>query len=123
MTKPSYQAFLGFALAGLLSACGGGSGGNDVAEVGSLTLALTDAPVDEVFAVNLQISGVSIKPQSGPAIDYEFSSPVDIDGLGRPFYFLSSRAIKTFYKPTSGRRTRDRLLRRGLNGALEIIVH
>ena len=97
MTKPSYQGFVGFVLAGLLSACGGGSGGSDVPEVGSLTLALTDAPVDEVLEVNLQISGVSVKPQSGPAIDYEFAAPVVIDLLslqnGNVFNLLDGESV------------------------------
>lgn len=82
----------------LLSACGGGSGsGGDGPTTGSLTLGLTDAPVDEVFAVNLQMRGVSIKPQSGPAMDFEFPAPVDVDLLslqnGTVFTLLDGQSV------------------------------
>ncbi len=81
-----YKTLIGFASIALLSACGGGSNGagaagtNDSA-TGSLTLDLSDAPVDQVYEVNVEITGVSVKPQTGPAVDFEFPEPMSINLL------------------------------------------
>jgi len=67
-----------FALAG----CGGGSSSSSVEDdTGTLSLAITDAPVDNVEEVWVQFTGVRVQPASGPAIDFEFSAPMDIDLL------------------------------------------
>lgn len=65
------SSFLSSAL--LLAACGGG----DSAKTGTLSLNVTDAPVDAAAEVVVAFTGVSIKPQSGPAFDIDF---VDQDG-------------------------------------------
>lgn len=80
MSRNVQKALVVFGLSSFAAACGGGSG-DDSPATGSLTLGLTDAPIDQVFAVNIQIRGVSVKPQSGPAIDFDFPAPIDVDLL------------------------------------------
>jgi len=70
--------------AALLGACGGGGGGDSstaTAATGTLTIGLTDAPIDQVYEVNVQITGVSVKPQGGSALRFDFAAPVDVDLL------------------------------------------
>lgn len=61
---------------GLLAACGGSSGGGSS---GSLTLAVTDGPVDGVDQVWVEFTGVTLKPQGGTAFDVVFDTPLAID--------------------------------------------
>lgn len=69
--------FAGTALAvSLVAACGGGSGGGGS---GSLTLAVTDGPVDGVDEVVVEFTGVTLKPQGGTAFDVAFDTPLAID--------------------------------------------
>lgn len=49
-----------------------GSTSGDVAAVGRLNLAVTDAPVDAATAVVVEFSGVEIKPASGAAVEFYF---------------------------------------------------
>ena len=63
-------------LALLLVACGGGDGGDS--STGTLNLDLTDAAVDEAYAVVVEFTGVELQPAEGPRIDYDFG--VDADG-------------------------------------------
>jgi hypothetical protein len=76
-------AVLGAAL--LLAGCGGSGSDSSPAPpasgTGSLSLYITDAPVDDVAEVWVQFSGVQVKPRSGPAIEFAFDEPVDIDLL------------------------------------------
>lgn len=66
----------------LLLGCGGGSGSDRVlSEDGTLSLSITDAPVDNVTEVNVQFTGVTVKPQQGEAIEFLFDSPLNIDLL------------------------------------------
>jgi hypothetical protein len=68
----------------LVSACGGGGGGEVAPELpstGSLSVAITDAPVHDVAEVNVQFTGVSVKPADGNAIDFTFDVPKDINLL------------------------------------------
>jgi hypothetical protein len=71
--------------AALLSACGSGGGGGTGARpssaTGTLTLGLTDSPVDQVYEVNVQFTGVSVKPETGAALRFDFPAPVDVDLL------------------------------------------
>ena len=59
----------------ILTACGSDSTENG----GSLNLNITDAPVDSAAKVVVSFSGVSIKPESGPAYDIDF-----VDDNGSP---------------------------------------
>ena len=52
-----------------LSGCGGGSGSSSDA-TGTLTVGLTDAPVEMVEQVRLYLTGVTIKPEGGPPESY-----------------------------------------------------
>jgi hypothetical protein len=63
----------------LLSACigDGGSGGG----TGQLSLSVTDAPVDEADAVVVTFTGVTLKPESGEAVEFDFEEPRQIDLL------------------------------------------
>ncbi len=69
----------------LLSACGGSSSGTKDADplpaTGTLTLAITDAPVDEAEAVWIEITGVEIKPVSGESYSLVEFEPMGIDLL------------------------------------------
>jgi hypothetical protein len=67
----------------LLAGCGSGSDSAPAPEsgTGSLSLYITDAPVDDVAEVWVQFTGVQVKPRSGPAIEFTFDEPVDIDLL------------------------------------------
>lgn len=47
----------------------------------SLTLALTDGPVDTATAVVIEVTGVSIKPKDGDVIEVTFDEPKSIDLL------------------------------------------
>lgn len=65
----------------LLAGCGGGSGGTSEPLSGTLSLAVTDAPVDDVSEVVVQFTGVRVKPRSGEAIEIDFGAPLNIDLL------------------------------------------
>jgi len=60
----------------LLAACNDNS---STPPMGTLSIALTDAPVDNVSAVWVEFSGITVKPQSGDPIDFTFDSPKDIN--------------------------------------------
>ena len=70
---------LGAAIALGLAACsGGGDGAAD--RTGTLTVGLTDAPVDVADKVVVQFTGVELKPKNGPAFSIEFTT----DGVPTP---------------------------------------
>ena len=76
-----YAAFRSFfitVIASLLVACGGG-GGNDAPTTGTFTLGLTDAPIDEIYELNVKLTGATIKPQNGPPISQDFDPPINVD--------------------------------------------
>ena len=67
-----------------IAGCGGGGGagsGPTEPATGILNIALTDAPVDEVSVVNVQFTGVTLKPASGDEIEFVFDAPKDFDLL------------------------------------------
>lgn len=69
-------------LAALLTACGGGSGGNSgSAKTGTASFDVTDAPADDVTVVKLTLSAIALKPTSGALERIEFDEPVVIDNL------------------------------------------
>lgn len=64
----------------MLAACGGGStDGSGSTDTGTLSLNVTDAPIDSAQHVFVAFTGVSIKPQNGPAFDIDF-----VDSNGDP---------------------------------------
>lgn len=69
----------------VLTACGGGGGSsptaNNTPTTGSLSIAITDAPVDGAQHVYVQFSGLTIKPASGDEIEFLFDEPKQIDLL------------------------------------------
>ena len=64
-----------------LAACGGGEGDSPLAPTGFVAIGVTDAPVDEVLEVNVQFSGVTLKPQSGDEITITFNTPKNFNLL------------------------------------------
>lgn len=75
MTAPTLltKALAVASVAALLAACGGGGGDGDKATTGTLKLGITDAPVDHAFEVNLQFTGVELKPAGGAPFSFDFS--------------------------------------------------
>lgn len=66
----------------LFTACGGGGAPAPTAPAtGIISIAITDAPVDEVSVVNVQFTGVTLKPASGDEIQIVFDAPKDFDLL------------------------------------------
>ncbi len=60
-----------FAVAG----CGGGSSGNGDTSMGTLSILVTDAAVDDVSEVWVEFAGVTLKPQMGDEIVISFDIP------------------------------------------------
>jgi hypothetical protein len=52
-----------------LFGCGGGGGGDDAPTTGTLTLGLTDGPVDSALEVVVAFTGIELKPTGGPPMD------------------------------------------------------
>jgi hypothetical protein len=76
------RAWIGVASFLVLTACGGGGGGEvPVERTGIINIAITDATVDVVTEVNVQFSGVTLKPQSGDKIEVLFDTPKNFDLL------------------------------------------
>lgn len=66
----------------VLAGCGGGGSSSNTGDAtGTLSLDITDAPVDNVAEVWVQFTGVRIKPRDGEAIEFAFDSPLNIDLL------------------------------------------
>jgi hypothetical protein len=75
--KPVTRFFSVLFLALALTAChddnaGIGADSNAVSEIGTINLYITDAPIDSAAKVVVSFSGVSIKPNNGPAFDIDF---------------------------------------------------
>src|SRR5262245_44646033 len=75
------RAGLAVGLGALIAACGGGGGDDD--GMGRMSLAVTDAPVDEARAVVIQFSGVAFKREgmSSETVTDLDPSPRQIDLL------------------------------------------
>ncbi|MDX1588521.1 MAG: DUF4382 domain-containing protein [Oleiphilaceae bacterium] len=73
--KPLTAAIMATALTGCLSS-GSSSDGT-----GSLSLDVTDAPVDNLTEVNITFTGVSIQPEDGERIRIDFDEPKRLDLL------------------------------------------
>ncbi|WP_111642541.1 DUF4382 domain-containing protein [Marinimicrobium alkaliphilum] len=64
-----------------LSACGGSSSSNDDGNTGTLSLSVTDAPVDSATAVVVSFSGVTLQHSNGERVDFVFDEAREIDLL------------------------------------------
>jgi hypothetical protein len=58
----------------LLSACGDGGSSRDPTQ-GSLTIAVTDAPVDGVTGVTVEFTGITVKPRNGTQLEFGLIRP------------------------------------------------
>jgi len=66
----------------LIAGCSGGGGSSPTkSATGILSIAITDAPVDVVSKVNVQFTGITLKPASGDEIQIVFDAPKDFDLL------------------------------------------
>ncbi|MFW5825790.1 MAG: DUF4382 domain-containing protein, partial [Marinobacter sp.] len=68
------------ALAAAIAACGGGSS-SDSGSTGTMSLDLTDAPVDNVSEVNLTVTGVVLQPAEGERISFSVDHPERLTDL------------------------------------------
>ncbi|MEQ9563131.1 MAG: DUF4382 domain-containing protein [Woeseiaceae bacterium] len=65
-----------------LAACGGSDDASLAeSDTGFVSIGITDAAVDDVLEVNVQFTGVTLKPQSGDEISIVFDAPKDFDLL------------------------------------------
>ena len=78
MKKNLLLPVLGAGLAAVLASCGGGS--SDGA-TGTVSVAITDAPVDQAKAVVVEFTGVALRPAGGEEIIINFDSPRAINLL------------------------------------------
>ncbi len=76
-------------LAMLMTGCGGGSSDNSGGN-GTISVGLSDAPIDDVTEVCVEFEGASAKPVDGPAIDLELevmpdtcTNLLDFTGINR----------------------------------------
>ena len=65
----------------MLVACGGSQSGTNSPTSGKLTVAVTDAPVDNAAKVVVEFTGVSVKPVDGEVVEFLFETPASIDLL------------------------------------------
>lgn len=72
------STLLPLSIALLLTSCGGGGSGGST---GSLTLGITDAPVDNADAVWVEFTGIEIKPANGSSYNIDFDHPKQINLL------------------------------------------
>ncbi|MEO7557475.1 MAG: DUF4382 domain-containing protein, partial [Gammaproteobacteria bacterium] len=63
----------------IVSGCGGGGGGSS--GTGTMSLAVTDAPVDGATKVVVEFTGVEVKSTSGGRLNFDFPAPRQIDLL------------------------------------------
>lgn len=77
----AYRSCVVVALALLMLGCGGSGGTDSGPTTGTLTIGLTDAPVDGVSVVKLDIAGVTVKPADGPAVGFSMPPDTDVDLL------------------------------------------
>lgn len=80
--KNSTKVFAVSALAGALAACGGsGSDGGSTGQTGTVSVGLTDAPVDHAEAVNIEVTALVLKHQDGSPVRYELEIPEPVNLL------------------------------------------
>ncbi|KRW83795.1 DUF4382 domain-containing protein [Marinobacter sp. P4B1] len=80
--KNSTKVFAVSALAGALAACGGSGGdGGSSGQTGTVSVGLTDAPVDHAEAVNIEVTALVLKHQDGSPVRYELEIPEPVNLL------------------------------------------
>ena len=77
--KTSYGMLIGVAAATVLAACGGNGGGDD-SDTGSVTLGVSDAPVDSAEQVNISFTQVDLQPADGERISLTLDSDPETEG-------------------------------------------
>lgn len=73
---PNLPRLTALAAACMLAACGGGAPGT-----GSMTLSVTDAPVDDANRVVVAFTGVELQPRDGERLQFTLPAPRQIDLL------------------------------------------
>jgi len=69
----------------VLSACGGSSSSSDSSSgTGSLSLAIVDAPIHDAQAVTVNFIGAVVKPEEGPALEFNFCEDPDDPAMNPP---------------------------------------
>jgi hypothetical protein len=82
MTHPKIRSATAVAAATAMLALAGCGGSDDSGPpTGTLSLGITDSPVDQVSAVVVQFTGVELKPKGGPAFSRDFATPKSIELL------------------------------------------
>lgn len=70
------------ALAAAVAACGGGDSSSDsTASTGSMSVGLTDAPVDGVSEVNIVVTGLVLQPADGERVSFTLEEPANLNLL------------------------------------------
>lgn len=72
--KPLTLAIMATSLTGCFSSDSGG-------DSGTLSLGITDAPVDSLQEVNINYTGITLKPANGDRIEIDFDEPKQLDML------------------------------------------
>ena len=68
MNRYGFRRVLAGLAAALVTACGGSGG----AGTGTLSVSVTDAPIDGVTEVRVEFDGVTLKPQNGAQLEFRF---------------------------------------------------
>ncbi|MDK8465501.1 DUF4382 domain-containing protein [Marinobacter sp. SS13-12] len=74
-----YLTVVGFT--GALAACGGGGSSSSTGETGSVSVGLTDAPVDSAREVNIEVTALVLQPSDGERSRFELEFPEPINLL------------------------------------------
>lgn len=74
------RGLISWAILASLSACSG-SGSQQEAANGRLSLGLIDMPTADVAELWVEFTGVTLKPSDGPAFDIDFDAPMDLNLL------------------------------------------
>jgi len=73
-----FVPFFTISITSLLISCGGSGSSN---QMGSFSLSVTDAAIDDIAHVYIEFTGVTIKPAESDAIEFNFDTPEVIDIL------------------------------------------
>jgi hypothetical protein len=74
-----YLTVVGFT--GVLAACGSDGSSSSAGETGSVSVGLTDAPVDSAQAVNIEVTALVLQPSDGERSRFELEFPKPINLL------------------------------------------